>query len=137
MKEDLQVRQVSGERKRRWFSSDDFDLILWLNEDDSFWGFELCYDKCHDERALIWRPTSGFSHVAVDDGEGEMGRYKATPIMVADGFVNIARIYRELGHMCHSLPADVAEFVMGTIETHPDWHPGLPGVKAHKRRHAP
>ena len=134
MKEDLRVRQIPGERKRRWFSSEDFDLILWLNEDDSYWGFELCYDKYYDERALIWRPSDGFQHVAVDDGERESGRYKATPIIVADGFVNIGRIHRELSHVCHDLPADVADFVMSTLETHPDWHPGLPGVTVHKKR---
>lgn len=52
MKEDIHVRQIQGERTRRWFSSKDFDLIIWNNADHSFAGFELCYDKMSCERSI-------------------------------------------------------------------------------------
>lgn len=35
------VRQIPGESTRRWFSSRDFDLIVWISEDEGFIGFEL------------------------------------------------------------------------------------------------
>ena len=49
------VRQRAGEPRRRWFASDDLDLIVWLDEADRFVGFQLCYDKGRSERALTGR----------------------------------------------------------------------------------
>ena len=39
------ARQVPGEGKRRWFRDDDFDLIIWYDDSDTVFGFQLCYDK--------------------------------------------------------------------------------------------
>lgn len=96
VKEDLHVRQISGERQRRWFYSDDFDLIVWLNGDGAFAGFELCYDKQQAEHSILWDPAGGFRHMAVDDGESRPGRYKATPM-------------------------HVAAYVLRALRTHPNW----------------
>lgn len=77
------VRQVPGEGTRRWFSDGYFDLIVWYAEGDAL-GFQLCYDKGHDERALTWRPPHRYTHNRVDDGEGPFGS-KRTPVLVQDG----------------------------------------------------
>jgi len=45
MSRESAFREIIGKAKRRWFSSPQFDLILWLADDHSFTGFELCYDK--------------------------------------------------------------------------------------------
>ena len=50
-KEHLNVRQIPGESKRRWFHSENFDLIVWLSGDQGFSGFELCYDELHSEHS--------------------------------------------------------------------------------------
>jgi hypothetical protein len=78
------VRQIPGEPKRRWFSDTYFDLIVWL-EADAILGFQLCYDKGKNEHALTWKSSAAYTHNRVDDGEENHGRYKATPILVADG----------------------------------------------------
>ena len=44
----------------RWFADRDFDLFVWYNEDDSFFGFQLCYEKGKNEKALTWKAKSGF-----------------------------------------------------------------------------
>src|SRR5690242_6752512 len=75
------VRQVPGEPRRRWFTSEDVDLVVWCDESGCAIAFQLCYDKARSERALTWKPDCGFSHRAVDDGEGSRGKYKATPIL--------------------------------------------------------
>jgi len=41
------VRQIKGESKRRWFSDDYFDLIIWLDETDEIVGFQLGRDRGH------------------------------------------------------------------------------------------
>ena len=65
----VNVRQVPGEPKRRWFSDDNFELIVWMNEDGKIIGFQLDYDKDKNMRALTWKDPSSYFHHRVDDGE--------------------------------------------------------------------
>lgn len=119
MKEYRNVRQHPGESRRRWFSSSQFDLIVWLSDNDEPVGFELCYDKHSNERSLRWSATRGFQHMAVDDGEHEAGKYKETPILVADGFFDAQRVHAELAAVSHTLPAPIAAYVLSAIARHP------------------
>lgn len=85
LKEIRPVAQRPGENPRRWFTSDDLDLIIWQAADGSLSSFELCYDKPGRQRVLRWSRDSGSEHHAVDDGEGRPGRHKASPLHIADG----------------------------------------------------
>lgn len=125
MKENIHVRQIPGDRRRRWFSSADFDLIVWLNDDGTFAGFELCYDKTRTESSLVWRPETGFANMTVDDGENRPGRYKASPVLVPGGHFDAHRIYSAFAKESHSLPKDVATYVMGVLEQHPNYSAAL------------
>jgi hypothetical protein len=78
------ARQVPGEGRRRWFTDDSFDLIVWLDDGGGVNGFQLCYDKFHKERALTWLKGEGYRHERVDDGEPP-GHAKMTPILLPDG----------------------------------------------------
>ncbi len=106
MKELINVRQIPGEPKRRWFSSADFDLIVWESDAQDMLGFELCYDKHHNERSLAWNKSSGFRHMAVDDGEQQPGRYKASPVLVPNGVFDVTRILAAFLEVSHSLPRE-------------------------------
>jgi hypothetical protein len=123
MREHLDVRQVPGEQNRRWFFSDEFDLIVWLNDDQSINGFELCYNKGHNEYSIAWLP--GFAHMAVDDGEQRPGKYKASRVLVPDGYFDARRVYSSFATECHTLPKEIAEYVLQTLEKHPNYaiHP--------------
>ncbi len=120
MKEWVGVRQIPGESKRRWFSSPEFDLIVWLSPDGEFTGFELCYDKPGKERSLIWNRSSGFRHMMVDDGEQRPGRHKAAPILVPDDVFDAQRVYLAFLEASRSLPKEVADFVLQAIEQYPE-----------------
>ena len=85
LKEMPEARQVPGDAARRVFFSENLDLTVWFDERDDILGFELCYDKGKNERAVRWSREQGFLHQKVDDGENRPGRYKATPILVPDG----------------------------------------------------
>jgi len=125
VRELIQVRQIPGDRRRRWFFSEDFDLIVWFNDDGTFAGFELCYDKSRIQRSLAWRQAAGFSHMAVDDGENRPGKYKATPVLVPDGYFDARRIHSAFARECVSLPTEVADYVLQTIEKHPNYGTAL------------
>ena len=99
LREIAEVRQIEGEPLRRWFTDEHFDLVIWTDARSDIVGFQLCYDKVDSERALTWRAGSGFSHNAVDSGESQAGRHKATPILVADGAFDALTVAAKfLGH---------------------------------------
>ena len=102
------IQQTANERRRRWFSSSDMDLIVWYNEGGSIAGFELYYDKNIREHVFIWRVESGLSHSAVDDGEQKpVLNYKEAPILIPDGHIDSNRIKNLFEGSCEKLPAEV------------------------------
>ncbi len=105
------VRQIPGEPRRRWFASRNFDLFVWVDEHAAPIGFQLCYDKQDGEHAMTWTESSGYSHMAVDAGESRPARPKGTPILVADGTFDAARILDEFLGEAMSLPAEYARMV--------------------------
>ena len=119
MKEHLNVRQIPGESKRRWFHSENFDLIVWLSDDQGFSGFELCYDKQRSEHSIAWSKPRGFTHMAVDDGEQRPGKYKASPVLVADGRFDAQRVYASFLTASTALPREVAIFVLKALRQYP------------------
>ena len=116
MLREISARQVSGEPSRRWFTSPEIDLFVWLGDDGSPSGFQLCYGKQMREHALTWTPAAGFSHMAVDGGESRPGRYKGTPILVANGAVDLEGILAQLRQeWTASLPPEYLQFVEGKV----------------------
>jgi hypothetical protein len=91
MLQESYARKNLDDGERRWFSDDDFDLIIWSGLDGGVSGFQLCYDKQKSERALTWRQESGFSHARVDSGETNPAKNQS-PILVPDGSCPIDKI---------------------------------------------
>lgn len=50
-----------------WYCDDDWDLVVWVNADQSPRGFQICYDRDEEEKALTFA-NGEFSHELVDDG---------------------------------------------------------------------
>jgi hypothetical protein len=112
--------QQTGGRRRRWFRSEREDLIVWFSDDGSLWGFQFCYDRDRKERALTWRPGYGFSHERIDDGEGPGLDYKRTPILVADGMFDAARVLNTFLSASEALPEFIVDFVAELIRRYPN-----------------
>jgi hypothetical protein len=83
MLKEIATARRDGERQRRWFVDDYFDLTVWLDDQGGIWGFQLCYDCERTERALTWTPDAGYSHSRVDSGEAGPTKNQA-PILVPD-----------------------------------------------------
>lgn len=116
LREITQVRQVKGELRRRWFTSATMDLVVWFDRANLPVGLQYCYDKGSAEHALTWSRESGFSHMAVDDGEGRGGmQHKATPILVADGNFDAGRNLDLFVQNSKHLPAEIQDFVSRKI----------------------
>lgn len=115
----VNVAQRPEGPRRRWFHSEQEDLIVWYEDDGSLHGFQLCYDLQGMERALTWIKGKGYSHLKVDAGEIEPLTAKRTPILVADGLLDSAGVLERLRSAAGKLPEDVARLVASKIEEYP------------------
>jgi hypothetical protein len=114
-------RQRAGEPRRRWFTSDGLDLIVWLDEAGRPIGLQFCYGRPRREHALTWSLERGYWHAAVDDGErGGLG-YKASPVLVPDGPLDVRALERVLHAAGAGLPAEIVAFVLERLRAHPEY----------------
>ena len=100
---------------RRLFNDDYFDLYVWYNEDNSIKGFQLCYEKNADARALTWHRDHGYSHMRIDDGETGNYIQKMKPILVPDGIFNFNAIAEKFKNESARIEKKVADFVYDKI----------------------
>ena len=120
LRELSETRQVAGEPRRRWFNSPQLDLIVWFDEADKPIGFQLCYDKLDNERALTWREGQGYDHMGVDDGEDfTPAHQKETPILVADGAFDCRRVKKTFEAQSDEVPQDLRRFVLARLDKYP------------------
>lgn len=116
LREITHTSQVPGDPRRRWFSSDALDLVVWLGDGDEIAGFQLCYDKLHAERALTWwangRPLS---HMAVDDGEPGGMRHKSSPVLVPDGALDAPKVLADFRAAAGELPPAIVAKIISEL----------------------
>jgi hypothetical protein len=116
LKEYKDVRQVAGEGERRWFLDEYFDLIVWYDAHRSIKGFQLCYDKKNNERAVTWTREDGYSHHKIDDGD-VTGRAKMTPVLVADGIFARDDIADRFLEESREIERDISFFVYNRLKS--------------------
>ena len=116
LREKRHVRQIKGEPRRRWFSDDFFDLIVWYDADDSIVGFQLCYQKTGDARALTWFRESGFRHERIDDGESRPAGHALTPVLVPDGVFDRDGILRQFRDASAEVDETVVQLVCEKLQ---------------------
>jgi hypothetical protein len=109
LREIVNVRQVPGEGRRRWFESDDFDLIVWFDASGAVSGFQICYDLGKGGEALTWRP-GGFAHAEIDAGDSTPLKNQ-TPILVAGGAVPWGPLARRFDACSGTLEPALREFI--------------------------
>ena len=112
-----ETRQIPGEGFRRWFTDARMDLIVWYtSENGRIVGFQLCYDKDEDEKALTWTQEAGFSHERVDDGGDRGYTHKGTPLLLPDGEFQPDRVLRDFTHQAEEIEAPLRRFVVEVLE---------------------
>jgi hypothetical protein len=103
---------------RRWFHDEFFDLYVWENfageGEGKMQGFQLCYAKADQQRALRWSRERGYNHEGVDSPEDKPGRAMSA-IFVADGVFDPDHIAEKFAIESASLPPGVRDFVLEKI----------------------
>jgi hypothetical protein len=111
------VRQIKDEPHRRWFTSDWFDLIVWYETPETISGFQLCYAKNENERALTWKGADHWYHLGVDDGENRGQLHKASPMLVMDGKFNADLVLSRFMAECTQLPEALSAFIVNRLQS--------------------
>ncbi len=117
MHEIRKVRQNKGEPFRRWFFSNDLDLVVWY-KDNTIYGFQLCYDVQGNQRALTWFIDKGFTHNKVDEGDTVPGKPK-TAILLPDGIFDNVKIANQFEKASIRIDANVREIVYNILMEYP------------------
>ena len=104
------VKQERGAGRRRWFESDGFDLVVWLDRADRITGFQICYDLGHGEHALTWRAGTGFAHSTIDTGD-DSPFVNRTPVLEPDGNVPWSEIAHVFDDRSQSLDPVLRQLV--------------------------
>ena len=68
LREIKNITQMPGQHARRWFNDEFLDLFVWQDDDGHITGFQLCFDKDTNERALLYSELDGYS---LHDVQGE------------------------------------------------------------------
>ena len=110
------TRQIPGERPRRWFSSANMDLIIWIDTAGNPDHFELCFDKTGKEHCLRWSRQGHAFHL-VDSGESYGGYQKATPIHRERVELDAERLLDLFLAESISLPITIKEYVLDALRS--------------------
>lgn len=114
--ESRHVRQILGEAKRRWFTADSLELIVWVEQDDTIVGFQLCYETSGNPKAVTWNLSSGYLFSGIDDGDVRFGKHKQSPILVANGRFQKGEILALFTSHSEGLPEEYGRFVISKLE---------------------
>ena len=115
LKEYKDIQQEAGSKgKRRWFSGSTLDLIVWYDEKNALYGFQLCYDLSSVPHAFTWRQDGGISHEKIDTGEGDP-RKNLSPILVADGEPPLNKVINEFAAKSREMDHEVVSFVLAKL----------------------
>jgi len=112
MLRDEPIRKKGNDLARQWTSDDYFDLIVWYNPDGVIYGFQLCYDKLGDERAVTWIAEKGFRHTKIDGGEDDVTTLKKTPILGGSIPFQAEPVTEEFKRRSSNLRQDIRELVL-------------------------
>jgi hypothetical protein len=106
------------EPRRRWFSDEYFDLVVWQSSRDGLTSFQLCYDKGGTERAVTWTKSRGYGHFRVDTGEDTPIK-NMTPLLVTVGTLAKEPVLARFAKASIPLDPVIREFVLQRLRECP------------------
>lgn len=117
LQEILPLKQLKDEPFRRWFEDEFFDLIVWYDESDEIFAFQLCYQKSQDEHALAWLVGKGYDHYRIDTGERSVWETMA-PLLRAGGMFPREQVVEKFRERSIGIEPHVVQFVLQKIDAY-------------------
>jgi hypothetical protein len=118
LQEEVRETEKNPEPRRRWFSDEYFDLVVWQSAGDGVVGFQLCYDRAGTERAVSWSRSRGYGHFRVDTGEDTPVKNKA-PVLVSEGALAKEQVLARFFQASSTLDPVIRDFVLERLQEYP------------------
>jgi hypothetical protein len=109
------VKQHQHGLCRRWFEDEFFDLIVWYDQRQEIFGFQLCYEKSRDEHALTWLEDRGYGLHRIDTGEQSVWE-TSSPVLIADGAFPRQQIIERFLESSKAIDPNVVQYVVQKLE---------------------
>jgi len=117
LQERTKVEQRPGESRRRWFTDEYFDLIVWFDDQGDIILFQLGYDPDGVDGLWEWRRASGLSHFQVDTGGLRPARHARTPFLVPADPPERKALVDEFAAAATELDEEIRDFVLGMLRS--------------------
>lgn len=123
------LRPTNRSHIKRWFTSRDMDLFVWLRKGMPV-RFQFAFNKSNHEEAITWNNHQGFRHYRVDSGETLPDKYKQTPILVnVNNLQNLRYITRDFLAASDNIETGLSDFIYARLMEY------LSVVKPHNAAH--
>jgi hypothetical protein len=109
------IRQIQGEPRRRWFTSEFLDLTVWVSGVNVPIGFQFCHRSGNSEHAFTWHVERGWDYTEVDTGEPGGFGIKATPILRANGAPDFLLLRKLFKAAAGGIPVNIQRFVSNSF----------------------
>ena len=111
------IKQTPGQLFRRWFNDELLDLFVWQEEGGRITGFQLCFDKETDERALTYSEANGYSlhNVHTEESSLDMG----SPVLRRGAELPFPHLLALLAERGAGIDSRVFRYVMEKLEAYP------------------
>lgn len=116
LREIRDIRQTPGQPFCRWFNDELLDLFVWQDEGGRIVGFQLCFDKDADERALTYSETGGYllEDVQAEESSLDMG----SPVLANVSTLPFPRLLAQLAERGTEIDARVLRYVTEKLEAY-------------------
>jgi hypothetical protein len=116
LREIRDVRQTPGQPYSRWFNDELLDLFVWQDEDGRIIGFQLCFDKDADERALTYSEANGYllEDVQAEGSSLDMG----SPVLANVSTLPFPRLLAQFAERGAEIDSRVFRHVMEKLEAY-------------------
>ena len=89
---------------------ENLEIVVWYEESETIYGFQLCYDLRGQPRAVTWMPRHGFSHAAIDNGD-DKATSNHSPVLRPCANYDAAKLCEAFSATANGLPAPEKTFV--------------------------
>jgi hypothetical protein len=100
------TRQIAGELPRKWYFSQDLDLVVWFDIAGVPCAFQLAYG----EQSISWHFEKGYKHYVVDNSG-----WFATPLLREGGRFKKDKVIKQFIALSSELPLAVTELVANKL----------------------
>lgn len=107
------AQKPEDDGRRRWFSDNQLELIVWYCPENMLTGFQFCYDIGAGEHAVTWK-NNYLHHNKIDDGDIG-GAPNMSPILVPDGIMPKDQILKIFKENCLEIEYEIAQFVIDKL----------------------